>query len=398
MLKSLGWELLLSALVFPTSILVNRYLGAEDRGLFSLVLLFPSTIVTLGTCQWDRLVKGLISSQQISSLEAWRRTIYYTRILSLIVIPLTVVSSLLYTKLSFDNRILSALYSLAFPFLMLSGSLMSIYVSNGSIDKRYIMKTAYQVTYIAAIAILIISGNISVATLIFANIIVWIVPLFFGLNKITTTLTGQTLAEKPSIKSLTSGFLPYALEVTSLNAEIWAFSLFTSLSDVGYFVAITGLAQPINIIANALDSSSTAKLNWNNDLIVRGYLIKTTVVMLGFMLVGMLTGEILLKFHLFELLLGKSFAGAGWMIPWVISNVVLKSISVQFHFAVQLSGRSNSYLLVQYLDSLIRLTIVIILGWVFSGTGILTGSILCSLIKCFASIYFLSKRKLRTVV
>lgn len=378
--RSLGWEVVLMALAFPASILVNRNLGAEDRGLFSLVILVPTTVITLGTCQWDRLVKGAIASKKISSNEAWRRTIYYCLWLSLLFMPIGIIASLVYSQVSPAYRVISSLYSFTFPIIMLAGSLGAIYVAMGSIDGQYSMRIAYQGSYIVLVFILILLGWLSVPSLVFTYFAIWLISLLVGWSKKKNLLSGNKLTEKPSLFPLLWGFLPYSLESFSINADIWAFSIFSSVATLGHYVAITGLMQPVGLVSNALTSASTARLDWTQPSVVRRYLFKTIITMLC-MLVLLSIGGILIGNHLLGWLLGRSFEGGDWMIPWIAGIMVCKAITNQFHFALQLSGQGKAYLVIQSLDSLIRSVMVLFLGSNLLELGILIGMILSLLIK-----------------
>lgn len=388
--RSLGWELLLTALSFPASILVNRTLGAEERGLFALAILVPFTVITLGTCQWERLVRGMIASKLISSKEAWRRTIYYTFWLSLIFIPVGIVTSLAYTQLTFSSRLVSAVYSLSFPVVMLSGCLSAIYVAAGSIDGQYSMRLAYQGSYIVLVLGLVFLGWLSVSSLVFIYVAIWVISLVVGLLKTTQILSGLTLAQKPPFSPLVRAFLPNAFEVVSLNADTWAFSIFSSIAALGYYAGITGLMQPVGLVSNALSSGSTARLDWTKSSVVYRYLFKTVVTM-SCLLAGLVIGGMLIGSHLVGSVLGKSFEGGEWMIPWIAGIVVSKAVATQFHFAVQLSGLQNAYLATQTLEPIVRVGLVLLLGWQLSGLGILMAMIFSSIIKVLVCSYFLKK-------
>ncbi|WP_088241395.1 lipopolysaccharide biosynthesis protein [Calothrix rhizosoleniae] len=386
--RSLGWEMALTGLIFPASILVNRTLGAEERGLFSLVLLVPSTIIILGTCQWDRLVRGLITSKQISPKEAWRRTIYYSWWLSIIIIPLGIIASLAYIQLSLPNRLLSAIYSLSFPIIMLSGSLSSIYLAAGSINRQYSMRIAYQTSYIFLVFGLLSLDWLSVSSLVIIYIIIWSISLLVGLFRKGKYIKGIIFSEKPSFSPLIKSFLPYAFESFSLNADTWAFSLFSPLASLGYYVGIKGLMQPIGLLSNALNSGSTARLNWTNSSVVRRYLLKYVFAMIS-MLLGLVVGGTLIGTDLIGLFLGKSFSGGEWMIPWISLIVVSNAIGTQFHFALQFSGLKNAYLLTQTIYATVRFSLILSLGWQFAELGIFLGCIFSAIIKCMICSYFL---------
>ena len=156
--RSLSWEVLETGLSFPASIMLNRTLGAEDRGLLALMILLPTTIFLLGSCQWDRLLKGLITSKKISGREAWRRTIYYVKWLSLIFIPIGIFACFFFDRLPSDARLFSILYYSNFPIYFLCGSLSAIYVAVGSINGQYLMRMGLQGSYLVLISFLLFTN------------------------------------------------------------------------------------------------------------------------------------------------------------------------------------------------------------------------------------------------
>ncbi|MDZ8225833.1 MULTISPECIES: hypothetical protein [unclassified Nostoc] len=385
--RSLGWEVLMSALSFPASLLLNRTLGAEDRGLLALVILVPSSIFVLGTCQWDRLLKGLITSKQISVREAWRRTIYYAFCLSIIFIPLGVFASLVFDKIPQNFRWLSIVYNANFPIYFIGGCLSAIYVAAGSIDGQYLMRIGLQGSYLVLIYALLLTNLLSVKSVVFIYIAIHTISLGMGWFKKEQLITGEISQQRPPLVPLFHAFFPYSLESFSTRIDIWAFSIFGSLVSLGHYTGITALMLPVGLISNALTSASTAKLDWTNPDIVRRYLIKTVKVLLCLMLV-LVIGGILLGSSIMKLLLGRSFEGGEWMIPWIAVIVVGQAAAIQFHSALQLSGALNAYLIIQTIEPFLRLIIVLFLGMWLSELGILIGITVSFSLKVAVCIYF----------
>ncbi|MEH1869823.1 MAG: hypothetical protein V7K69_33160 [Nostoc sp.] len=394
--RSLGWEILMSALSFPASLLLNRTLGAEDRGLLALVILVPSSIFLLGSCQWDRLLKGLITSKQISPREAWRRTIYYAFCLSVIFIPIGVFASQVFDKIPQNFRWLSIIYNANFPIYFMCGCLSAIYVAAGSIDGQYLMRIGLQGSYLILIYALLLTNLLSVKSVVFIYIAIHTISLVMGWIKKEQIITGEISQERPPLAPLAHAFLPYSLESLSTRIDIWAFSIFGSLLSLGHYTAITALMLPIGLISNALTSASTAKLDWTNPDKVRRYLIKTVKVLLCLMLV-MVIGGILLGSSIMKLLLGRSFEGGEWMIPWIAVIVVGQAAAMQFHCALQLSGALNAYLIIQTIEPCLRLIIVLLLGMWLSELGILIGITVSSSLKVAACIYFHKRLEMKFI-
>ncbi|MBG1260303.1 lipopolysaccharide biosynthesis protein [Nostoc commune] len=385
--RSLGWEILMSALSFPASILLNRTLGAEDRGLLALVILVPSTIFVLGSCQWDRLLKGLITSKQISPREAWRRTRYYACWLSLIFIPLGVFASLAFDKIPENARWLSIIYNANFPIYFLAGCLSAIYVAAGSIDGQYSMRVGLQGSYLILIFTLLFTNLLSVKSVVFIYIAIHTIALAVGWFKKDKLITGNVLKERPPVFPLIQAFFPYSLESFSYRIDTWAFSIFGSLVSLGQYTGITALMLPVGLVSNAMTSASTAHLDWTKPYLVRRYLFRTISV-LSCLLLVLSVGGFLIGSYILNFVLGKSFDSARWMIPWVAIIVVSQSAAVQFHSALQLSGALNSYLIIQTIEPIFKAIIVLGLGYFFSELGIMLGMTIAAILKVSVCMYF----------
>jgi hypothetical protein len=81
------------------------------------------------------------------------------------------------------------------------------------------------------------------------------------------------------------------------------------------------------------------------------------------------------------------------MIPWIAAIVVTQSVSIQFHYALQLSSNINAYLKIQTIDSVLRVFSVTIIGYYLSEVGILLAMILTSIIKISLCWGFIFKQK-----
>jgi O-antigen/teichoic acid export membrane protein len=378
--RSISWEFFLAALTVPASILLNRSLGAEGRGLLTLVQLVPTTVFTLGTCQWDRLAKGALTSGQMTSAEAWRRTKYYALILSAVFIPVGIAGSFLYEALPAGSRWLSAIYALNFPLYFLKGSLGAIFLAAGSITGQYRMNVGYQGGYLVLLTAYFLACPITVEGMLIIYVLIYAMSYLIGLAMKKDLLRGEVETGRPSLSPLRKGFVPFALETLGGRADDWAFSFFTDLATLGSYAAITALMMPMNLISNAMLNAATAKLNWRDQAAVLRYLVKSILILLGFTVLvsalGLAFGEPVLKY-----VLGQSFANAAWMIPWVAGIVLANAAGFQFHIALQLSGRERSYLVIQAATPAARLILAVACGAVFGSLGILVGLIANGLLR-----------------
>ncbi|MBF0480106.1 MAG: hypothetical protein HQK81_00240 [Desulfovibrionaceae bacterium] len=378
--RSISWEFFLAALTVPASILLNRSLGAEGRGLLTLVQLVPTTIFTLGTCQWDRLAKGAITSGQMTSAEAWRRTKYYAVILSAVFIPVSIVGSLFYEAVPLESRWLSVLYSFNFPLYFLKGSLGAIFLAAGSITGQYRMNVGYQGGYLVLLTLYFLTGTISVEGMLVIYVLIYALSYWIGLAMKKEILRGAVETTKPTLSPLRKGFIPFALETLGGRADDWAFSFFADLATLGSYAAITALMMPMNLISNAMLNAATAKLNWSDRAAVLRYLVKSILILLGFTVLVSVLGLAFGKSTLY-FVLGKSFADAAWMIPWVAGIVLANAAGFQFHIALQLSGREKEYLVIQAATPAARLVLALACGAMFGSMGIVIGLIANGIIR-----------------
>ncbi|MFH1066825.1 MAG: hypothetical protein V1746_02865 [bacterium] len=381
--QSLTWEVILAATAFPASILLNRALGAEDRGLLALVALIPTTFFVLGSCQWDRLVKGLLTSGKMSSAEAWRVTKHYTFRLTLIFLPISILCGLIYTAVPWSHRWMSVVYSFTWPVYFLAGSLGAIFLASSGIAGQYWMRVGLQGSYLVILIGMFLTRTVSVFHVILAYFFMQIISLAFGLFMRKKLLSGAQQSANPSFKPLVKGFFPFAMETFSTKADTWAFSFFSNVASLGSYAAITALLLPLNLLSSSLLTGATATLNWKNHAAVRSYLIKSAVLLSGFAaLIG--AGGFFGGAWVIGGILGKSFALSAWMIPWIAAIVLANACANQFHMALQLSGRQDSYLLIQTAEPVARLSVVLLLGWGMGTIGIFMAMILISLLKSVA--------------
>lgn len=391
-LQSLTWEIISLLMSVPASILINRGLGAEERGLFSLLTLTPIIIITIGTCQWNRIVTGLLTSHKISSQEAYRKTVYYTKILSYIVIPSGIFICLLQTNLPLNHRVISSLYILTFPFIMFSTSISSICIGSGSISNQYWIRLSFQASYLGFTLILYLSNQLSLSWLFAIHAISWTLSFMIA-NKIASGLSpGEISSKKPSLVNLVKNSGPYALEIFSSNVDVLAFSLVSPVVILGYYAGISGIMQPISIVSNALISGSTAKLNWNNLSSVISYLFKSMLIFSG-LAAGVVFLSMEIGPSMLELFLGKSYEGGRWMIPWIGGIVICKSISLQFHSSVQLAGFNDEYIFIQTLEAFFRVGLVFCFGLFLKEYGVIIGLLLSYMAKSVACVFIIISKK-----
>ncbi|MNS01982.1 hypothetical protein D3C72_332750 [compost metagenome] len=390
-LASLKWETVLSLLSFPASILLNRILGAEDRGLLALALLIPTTLFALGSCQWDRLLKGMITSKLASPSEIWRHTRYYATWLSLLSIPTGALTCIFWAKLPTPIAVASALYCGIFPIYFLGGSLSAIFVADGKIHSQYRMRTALQGSYLALLVGLWLTQHISVIGIIGVYAVIHIISLAVGWVDLKREAMHDEHTQAPPSKPLLQGFLPNAIETLSSRIDVLGFSLIATTASLGHYTAVSAMMLPIGLVSNSLSSASTARLDWTNPKHIKQYLA-LTISLLACLFVGSAIFVGFLGPSLLELVLGSSYRDGSWMIPWVALIVASQALAVQTHAGLQLSGFLKEYLLTQSISPFIRCALVIVLGGAFSTPGLLAAIIISNVVKVMICLYYYNQR------
>jgi O-antigen/teichoic acid export membrane protein len=386
--RSIGWEALLAGIGFPASLLLNRSLGAEQRGVFALATLVPTTLFVLGSCQWDRIARGMVTSRAVSSNEAWRRTLLYSLPLSLVFVPVGIAASAVYPGLPSEARLYSAIYCLNFPIYFLGGTLQTVFLAAGGLDSQYWTRLSMQVSYLALLLFLLVRGWISIPVMIALYFTTHAISLMVAMNLRSRVLAGPVETQAPPIAPLVQALPPLVAESVAAKADVWAFSLVGSLATLGQYAGLSAMMLPLGLVSNAMLSSSTARLNWKDNKAVHRYLFRATGVLGVLFLVVSISG-VLLGPVLLPMLLGTSFADGEWMVPWIAIVVAVQSLSNQFHASVQLSGRTAAFLRIQTGDSVIRLALTLGAAAFFGATGIFAGLILASIIKIAWSNYVL---------
>ena len=376
--QSLVWEIVLALITFPASIVMSRRLGAEGRGVLTLAVLVPTTVFTLGTFQWDRTLRGLISMKVASPAEAYRRTIGYLRWLSVPAVLFGIGVTCVY-PLSPQARLFSALFCTAFPLSFLMTSLMAVYTAAGRLDITYRIKFLYQATYLVAVCGFALANRVNVPFMITTYVLMHLAAVAYAMRAVPA-LTGETNSGGPDWQPLARGFGPYALESLGARADIWVLSLLATPAILGQYSAVTTLASPISMLSMAVATGSTARLAWTDPLVVRRHLRNVIIAMLACLLTFGSAAHFLSGWLLHHVL-GKDFDDGAWMATWIVAIAVTQAIAYQFHTALQLSGRQNGYLTVQAIEPIARILLTLVGGKIAGIRGVLASFLLITILK-----------------
>lgn len=377
-------EVVLAAFSIPASILLNQMLGAEDRGILAIVMLLPNTMFMLGSCQWDRISKGWVTSGAITVSEAWRRTWYYMLVLGVVVIPVSMLGCAYYDLIPSPYRWLGILYSINWVPCFLAGSLAAIVLAGGNMKAYYRMRLVYQGVYAGMILILIVLGLLSVESMIMVFFLVHF-STFFAIwvsgPKFPANIRSQPY---PPLSPLGKSFFPYLLETTGVQIPAWAFIFYSNETALGAYIAQMALFMPLGLVSNSLLNAGTARLNWQSGSAIKRYLGWTCLILSALtvpvIILGIVAGKWLVGF-----VLGLDYAAFSWMIPWIALHILLQSSGNQLHLSLQLSGRMKPYYWVQSFDPFVKLILALALGYAWGVGGILFALVLSSFLKCMFS-------------
>jgi O-antigen/teichoic acid export membrane protein len=282
----------------------------------------------------------------------------------------------------------SAIYCLNFPIYFVGGTLQTIFLAAGGLEAQYWVRVSTQVRYLLLLYLALLTGFTSVGTLVgiyFAFHTVSLGACFIVRRRV---LSGDVEHTAPSLKPLARALPPLIAESIAARADVWAFTLYGTLSSVGQYSGLTALMLPVSLVSNAMLSTSMARLDWTSRSIVRRYVLRAGVLLIAMYAVVAVLSVLFGPWFL-AVVLGKSFGAGAWMIGWVSAVVSLQAVSNQFHAAVQLSGRARAFLAIQSGDAILRMFTIFGCALIAGERGVLAGVILGYVAKIAVSAYAL---------
>ena len=373
------WEAIIIAITLPGSICLNKYLGADQRGVLATIMIMPTFVGTLIGCQWDKTIRANIFENCNCLAEIWWKTKNYLLGMSVVGIFFSIM--LIYTQNNLNSieknqAILASLYLIP---LSLAG-LFIIAILNAIHEQReyYYVRIVGPIVFLLSIMVWS-SLELTISRVIVSYILLWssivILGLFFLKSKIKKDIKSN---KKLEIKKLLKGFGPFLIETTSLQIDIWLLSNFVGSEVTGAYAAYKIIEIPLRVIGFGYINTGSTKLK-NSESIES--LIKQSSLFL--FLVG---SFLILCIYLFgkplvTMFIGQSFSNYISIAYYIIFNGVVSVMSGILMNIIQLKNDNNLYFKIQTVDGIIKI-IAMSIGCILYGTeGIFITMILNSTIK-----------------
>jgi len=376
------FEALIILIALPASILLNRHLGAEARGILAAMLLMPCIAGTVVSSQWDRTLRAQITSKVNSPAEVWTRTKKYTWLMSVVGLALSFVLIGTQWQLTIEQRFQAMLAALFLVPLSLAGLFMTTFLAAiNDLNASYTVRVVGPVVFLLVILLGVWQG-LSVPVALSANVLLWVgaclVGWFFLRSHHLTSVSVRVF--DANIKTLLSPLPPFALEVMSLQADVWFLSAFVGNVVTGAYVAFRVFEFPLKVIVFGMINVGSGRVRWTNIAMVQDFVRKGSLTMA---LVGgaVMAGTLLFGRFLVVTVLGESFGDQVWMLPYIVAAGALANTAFLFLTVIQLQGQQALYLKIQSADGVLRIVLIGIGCLIGGAHGVLIAICAASFIK-----------------
>lgn len=388
--SSIALEAAIILVLFPASILVNRSLGAEERGVLAAMLLIPTALSALVSGQWQRILRSQITSKASDPAHIWARTQAYGLLMAIVGVLLSVILIGMQQQLTEEQRyqaMLAALFLV--PLTLFSLFLSDFLAAVGNLKASYAVKLAGPIVYLA-VSLLWVWQGLSLPVVLVANVLMPVAACLVGWSHVRS-LPGphSSVPVFDSLfKSLLVAFPPYVLEVLALNAAIWCMTTFIGHVETGAYAAFAIFAIPLKVVCNGLINVATGRLDWTDPVQVLAFVRKGLFYLLavGVVVAG---GTLLAGRLVVVTVLGESFGSETWMLPYIVIGGFLTSAAFLALVVILLQGRQSLYLKLQSADGIIRIALIGLGCYVAGAWGILVAICVASAIKlatCLAAL------------
>jgi hypothetical protein len=355
-------------------------LGATDRGVLAEILIFPSVIATIVTCNWDKILKAKIISGVDSRNKILSQTItnllLQTAVGSLIVM-------LLY-KFGFWAKFLSGyeafLYSIAAIFFqILSNYLISMASCILPVEKTYLNKLIGVFGYLFFVIVVAFYDVLKVETAFLANMLVLLLVILSSilmLFKYGFIFKINSLRIDGLLES-TKNIHVVMFEALALQVEIYFLLKYVDHGVAGAYLAFKVFEFPFRIISYGLIAGITPVVS----NFPRSYLFKFlnfSVFMALFLLAIYYIFSFLINTFV-VLILGESYGDYLWILKYMILAFSLNSILYVIQSLMYLKSNFRYYNNSLMISSVFKLIFSPIFFFVFGVDGLFLGVVLAPL-------------------
>lgn len=378
-------------LALPASVIINRALGPESRGILGIVLLLPSMASTIASLQWDRNVRAGVASARIEYDYALRKTVKLLPIMTAIGFILVAISVFFVPSLPIEYKYLSILSSLILVPLPVYGAVsQAILIAKAQTSAFYEAKIYAQILYLTTVIILFASGFLNVIGGAISIIIFWCGTVVLLSKKINALGCNIDSVSGKSTQFLDVGVLTNIIEVIALQSPMLIAAQFCGVEIAGVYAAFKIFELPVQTLAAAIANVTYADLiklkNYNL------YIIKYSgmVIVAGLLCYGLVR---IFGADLIRVFLGNAYNPfSEYADLFVLSSVAIGLGAIASNF-MQVNNGNRVFYLVQGADCALKTLILVGSSYKFGTAGFFYGYALSNIVRFVMSYFYIIKER-----
>nr|WP_309098535.1 flippase [Fredinandcohnia onubensis] len=366
-----------------TTILIARLLGPEGQGLYSLIILLPSMLLT-----FMNLGIGVSTAYYVGKDEVDLHTVYKTNILSNIILTiLSIIIGVIFV-LFFREQFLGGapvlLLLLALsnvPFLLLNQSLQGIFQGKQDFESFNVTLIIGHIIKLIAVIFLLVVFNLglngAIYSYVISNIIVYVLTIYLLNKKHGARYKLGTFSTELFKKTIVYGLKSHLSNIaTFLNyrAALLLLAFFINPIAVGIYVAAVNVAERLWVVSQAISSVLFPKITSLTEDDSRNKI--TSILSRNILFLSIIFGLALfvLSDPVITILYGQKYEEAGLVLMLLIPGIILGSNSKVL--SNDIAGRGmpeiNMYISILNLVINVVLNIILIPKYGLSGSAIAT--------------------------
>jgi hypothetical protein len=385
-LKALKSEFIIQLIPIPASIIFSRLLGPNDRGQLAEILLIPSIIATIISCNWDKILKGELLKNLSNSNLIINKTLNLAVIQIISITLIVTIFNILGFWANFLNPITAFFIALTIATLqLLYNYLISISSCILDSDIIYKVKISSVLFYFTIVCIYYIIDNISIYETFLLNQIIplsTLLILFFKCDFFNVKMIKEIRIKFDNFSdSLKVNFRYVILDTLSNNIDMVILILYAKHEDTGAYLSFKIIEFPFKLISLSFLAAITPIFNKIKDhtLIIYNRIIAFSTIILGLILY---TFSSFLN-DLVIYVLGVSFVGHVWMIKNVLLVSTLLNLLLIFLNILMLNNETIKYNQSIKHISFLKLFLVPFLFYFYGVGGVFAALFLSSLFGIF---------------
>jgi len=383
-------ELIVQLLPIPAGVILSRLLGPNDRGQLAEILLIPSLIATVITCNWDKFLKGeLLNTDKNNFQIIFDQTLYLFIWQIIFVTSVAFLLNFIGMWAPFLTQSTALIFSLTIVTIQL-GSNYLVAISSCALESNIIYKyKLYGVaTYLFVVSLYLLKGEIGIYEAFAANQIVPLISIFliFSLRKLVPLELIFKL--KFDLNLLLGKFknLHYMLlETLSNSIDLLIMIKFASAGEVGAYLSFKILEFPFKLFNLSCVSLITPIFRDFNSRLIRFSNLIGVLFLTAFGL-SMLCLPILNEVIVY--ILGLNFIVYLWMSKFIITIGAIQNFFLLLLNFVVLKNNVDGYNRVVVYISILRSLLSVILFFFFGVVGIFYSLIISPILGIFLIYYF----------